>query len=291
MRIYHLLLVIWGTGFMIKICSYVNNIYKLKKIIHCSENVIDDYKKIFPYLNKSSVTGVYYFQNITQPTTFFLKKSVIFLPPIQYEIQELNYIFLHELMHIKNKDILIKYLLLLLSALYWWLPLIHRFQKDITLLLELRVDSQICHDLSEKEKNDYIKSLVLVAQKINKHNNVKFHPLGTSFIIREQNTLTKRINFYLDDVTERKKAIIVITFSFFITLSFPSIVIEPYHQPQEIENTWSESKFIKQHFIQANIDGSYSLIEKGSNIEISKITNINIEPFNKMKIFPEDKKK
>ncbi|MCJ0606652.1 hypothetical protein, partial [Enterococcus cecorum] len=44
---------------------------------------------------------------------------------------------------------------------------LYKRQKDINLLLELRVDSQMCFDLSEKERKKYIKSLILVAKKIN----------------------------------------------------------------------------------------------------------------------------
>ncbi|MHC5190036.1 M56 family metallopeptidase [Enterococcus cecorum] len=286
-RVGHLLLLIWICGFLISIAQNIHNIYKIKQALKYSKNMFNYYSKQFPYLSHSPIVGIYFSQNIEQPSTFFLKKPVVVLPDIHYDKVELTYILQHEQKHIKNKDILIKYILLLLNTLYWWFPPIKLFTKDINLLLELRVDSQMCFDLSEKERKKYIKSLILVAKKINHSHKNQLTSYGSSFTTKEYSTLKHRVTFYLNDSNKIKKTILTVILSFFLTFSFPAIVFEPYHHSPVTKGIIEEDDFINHHYLIENNDGSYSLIEKKTHRIISTISNIHTEPFNKMKIISE----
>ncbi|EGT5420214.1 M56 family metallopeptidase [Clostridioides difficile] len=48
-----------------------------------------------------------------------------FLPPHDYKLEELDWIFGHELMHFKSKDLHLKYLVLFLKIVYWFNPFIY----------------------------------------------------------------------------------------------------------------------------------------------------------------------
>ena len=106
-RVGHLLLLIWICGFLISIAQNIHNIYKIKQALKYSKNMFNYYSEQFPYLSHSPIVGIYFSQNIEQPSTFFLKKPVVVLPDIHYDKVELTYILQHEQKHIKNKDILI----------------------------------------------------------------------------------------------------------------------------------------------------------------------------------------
>ncbi|WP_417282131.1 M56 family metallopeptidase, partial [Clostridioides difficile] len=48
-----------------------------------------------------------------------------FFPPHDYKLEELDWIFRHELMHFKSKDLHLKYLVLFLKIVYWFNPFIY----------------------------------------------------------------------------------------------------------------------------------------------------------------------
>lgn len=70
-RVGHLLLLIWICGFLISIAQNIHNIYKIKQALKYSKNMFNYYSKQFPYLSHSPIVGIYFSQNIEQPSTFF----------------------------------------------------------------------------------------------------------------------------------------------------------------------------------------------------------------------------
>lgn len=99
-------------------------------------------------------------ENFTSPALFGTLHPLIILPNIDYTDKELYYIFLHELLHIKHKDFLIKFLCDLLVVIYWWNPVIFRLYPSLLQQVqELHVDYSILTSLQQNEKVPYLESL------------------------------------------------------------------------------------------------------------------------------------
>lgn len=66
--------------------------------------------------------------------------------------EKLVYVLHHETAHFYRHDTLIKDVISIICAVYWWNPLCRRLKKQVDLISEMHVDNQIIKDDSEKRK-------------------------------------------------------------------------------------------------------------------------------------------
>ncbi len=88
------------------------------------------------------------------PAGMGLFKSYIFLPDYPYSKDELTWILKHELMHFKNKDILIKFLVLSVRIIYWFNPLVYVMSNKVNLDCELCCDESVIYNCSFNDKKN-----------------------------------------------------------------------------------------------------------------------------------------
>ncbi len=91
----------------------------------------------------------------------------IFRPKILVTEEVLNkpekvmkHIFLHELAHYKRKDIVINQILLLITSIYWFNPILWICFKQIRQDMELKADEMVLYILPKEQEKEYAKSLV-----------------------------------------------------------------------------------------------------------------------------------
>ncbi len=94
------------------------------------------------------------------PAGMGLFKSYIFLPDYPYSKDELTWILKHELMHFKNKDILIKFLVLSVRIIYWFNPLVYVMSNKVNLDCELCCDESVIYNCSFNDKKEYALALI-----------------------------------------------------------------------------------------------------------------------------------
>lgn len=82
--------------------------------------------------------------------------------------KELKYIFIHELIHLKRKDMLINWLLLVLGAVYWFNPIVlyalHCIRRDC----ELACDEGVIDEIGNNEINDYGSIIINLIKRYSK---------------------------------------------------------------------------------------------------------------------------
>ncbi|MGX4383000.1 M56 family metallopeptidase, partial [Clostridioides difficile] len=114
----------------------------------------------------------------------------------------------HELMHFKNKDILIKFLVLSVKIIYWFNPLVYIMSNKVNLDCELCCDESVLADCSLKDKKEYALALIK-SIKFSKNYNSKI--LTTEF---DKTNLEKR----LESIVKKKgKSGILIAVLVFMT--------------------------------------------------------------------------
>lgn len=84
-----------------------------------------------------------------------LRKKII-IPDKPYTEEQLRFILLHECSHLRNNDILVKNLINILCALYWWNPCVYLLKKDLNQSLEIRCDLTAVKELDYQLKSDYL---------------------------------------------------------------------------------------------------------------------------------------
>lgn len=100
------------------------------------------------------------------PTPFVmgLLRPVIVLPEkVPFSREELRYILLHELTHLKHGDLWVRRASLLALALHWWNPAAHLLDRKIIDLSEQSCDEHVATSLSHQERVDYGQMLLRLA--------------------------------------------------------------------------------------------------------------------------------
>ena len=97
------------------------------------------------------------------PFVMGLLRPVIVLPDQPLSHQELRYILLHELTHVKRGDLWVRRASLLALAVHWWNPLVHLLDRKTAELSEESCDERIAARLTRQERRDYGQVLLQMA--------------------------------------------------------------------------------------------------------------------------------
>lgn len=118
------------------------------------------YKNLLKELNIKKKIELRGSDELISPAGMGLFKSYIFLPDYSYSKSELTCILKHELMHFKNKDILIKFLVLSVRIIYWFNPLVYVMSNRVNLDCELCCDESVIYNCSFNDKKEYALALI-----------------------------------------------------------------------------------------------------------------------------------
>ncbi|RFU70811.1 BlaR1 family beta-lactam sensor/signal transducer [Peribacillus saganii] len=102
-------------------------------------------------------------KRVQSPMIFGLFKTYIVLPS-QHEnwvsLKNYEYIFLHELNHYKNKDLLTNYVILFYQIIYWFNPLVWFAFREMRLDREIACDTSVLQLLDENSFSEYGNTII-----------------------------------------------------------------------------------------------------------------------------------
>lgn len=139
--------------------------YKLLRILF-SYSKFNQYIQLIPKDRVMSVPSyggkidVYKSQHISRPCAAGIVNKKIFLPDRTYTEKQKEYILMHEIVHHKNQDLVIKLFCNILCAVYWWNPFVYLLKKDLNQSLELRCDQGVIKYLDCGEKSEYLQVIL-----------------------------------------------------------------------------------------------------------------------------------
>lgn len=96
-----------------------------------------------------------YSSSIKSPVLVGLLKPTILLPMSDKLEIDLSMVLHHELVHLKRKDLWMKMLILVISALHWFNPLVHLLRKDIHAWSELSCDEEVVKEMTYAQRKRY----------------------------------------------------------------------------------------------------------------------------------------
>ena len=143
---------------------------KLRKNSLCKrQDIIEILEQCKLRLKVSSDVCVIYDTHIKSPALYGLKRPKIL---ISQEIidrlspEELKYVFLHELSHLKRKDLLVNIVGMVIQAVYWFNPLIwfsiYKMKQDC----EMACDATALSALNPEENKKYGQTIINMMQMI-----------------------------------------------------------------------------------------------------------------------------
>ncbi|WAG70990.1 M56 family metallopeptidase [Clostridium sp. CF011] len=188
---------IWILGTSLSIAILVTGYKKLKDIVGTSiKNINSTHREILNKCKKAmnirTEVELSYSQKINSPSLCGLIKPKILIPvSVAANIgdEEFKYIIMHELTHLKNKDIFINYAITLLSIIYWFNPLLlyafHKMREDC----EISCDGQVISYLGASENLQYGNTIIKVLELAGKSNRL----IGTTSMVLNSFEIKRRI--------------------------------------------------------------------------------------------------
>ncbi|EGT4628707.1 M56 family metallopeptidase, partial [Clostridioides difficile] len=164
----NIILYTWIITVVVYLIYTIFKYIKLKNLINDLSYDVDDgeivnlYKNILEEFNITKDIKLKYSYEVETPAFF---NSCVLLPPHEYKLKELDWIFRHELMHFKSRDLYLKYVILFLKTVYWFNPFIYIMDKHIDLDCELYCDERVLKNRNSDEKKDYALTILNAMRK------------------------------------------------------------------------------------------------------------------------------
>lgn len=90
-------------------------------------------------------------------------RPIVLLPNREYTNAQLKSILLHELTHLRRRDVIVKWLTIFSCALHWFNPIVWLTRREIDRTCELSCDAAVVSGLNRNNRNHYGRTLILMA--------------------------------------------------------------------------------------------------------------------------------
>ena len=97
---------------------------------------------------------------IASPMLIGFFRPRIILPVGEWEDKELSYIFVHELIHYKQRDMFYKWLIQIVVCVHWFNPFVYLLEKEVNKSCELSCDEKVIAVLDDKARREYGDTLI-----------------------------------------------------------------------------------------------------------------------------------
>jgi len=159
---------------------------------------------------------------IMQPFTYGIIKPTVILPKtlLQEENAQQKIVLLHEFMHIRHYDILLKYLLAAALCLHWFNPLVWVMYILANRDIELACDEAVLHRLGTENKTAYAMALIRLEEQ-----RTGFTPLCSGF---NKNAIEERIKAIMkkQKLSHRGKLLAVMLVAAFLLATATSAIAQ-----------------------------------------------------------------
>ncbi|MHC1682254.1 MAG: M56 family metallopeptidase [Clostridiaceae bacterium] len=129
---------------------------------------------------------------VKSPALFGVFKPTILLPKdllSMISINELRYVFLHELAHFKRKDIIINWLISILRIVYWFNPIVQFGLKKINEDMEMCCDCLALSYTKDEEVKEYGVTMINLIEHFSKSKTI----LGATSMVKNKSIVRRRI--------------------------------------------------------------------------------------------------
>ncbi len=175
-------------------------------------------------LNIKTRVEVSYNPLIASPMLIGFFRPEIVLPAVQMEDEELSYIFMHELIHYKKKDMFYKWLIQIAVCVHWFNPFVYLLEKEVNKSCELSCDEKVISMLDDKARREYGDTLI----SFMKLNHLYKSSLASVTLTEGAEQLKERLGAILH-FREKNKATRILTGVFTLCIVFMAAFIGSYH--------------------------------------------------------------
>lgn len=200
---------------------------------------------------------------ISVPMVYGILRPCILIPEkLELREEEWYYILSHEASHHFHHDLLIKTLSRLVTMVYWWNPAGHILNRQVDVVLEMRVDNVVAA-YSKETILKYLRCLTAVGEHITEASTVP-RALTLSLLTNEDSALLQRYHMLISAGQKKIVSLNILLFLLIIGIyafSHRYTFEANYTAPEVAENTM-EATAASVYAIQ-NDDGSYDVYFMG----------------------------
>ncbi|MDE5908833.1 MAG: M56 family metallopeptidase [Lachnospiraceae bacterium] len=230
---------------------------------------------------------------IASPMLIGFFRPRIILPVGEWEDKELSYIFVHELIHYKQRDMFYKSLIQIVVCVHWFNPFVYLLEKEVNKSCELSCDEKVISILDDTARREYGDILISFL----KSNNLYKSSLASVTLTEGAEQLKERLGAIIK-FRKKSKVIIAITaiftvavcICFFVTGAYaaPSIANEKKSFMEAAADIFGNDEEKKQFTEIISASGEMiGIIDNNKEIE-RFIKQLDIESWNYMEQLPEN---
>ena len=197
----------------------------------------------------------------------FLRPRII-LPAHEWEDKELSYIFVHELIHYRQRDMFYKWLIQIVVCVHWFNPFVYLLEKEVNKSCELSCDEKVIAVLDDKRKREYGDTLISFL----KSNNLYKSSLASVTLTEGAEQLKERLGAIMK-FREKSKVIIAITTIFTVAACVCFFVTGAYAAPSVANDmkTWANSEILNEILTE---DGVYYIFCDGAGEDDKPLASV-----------------
>ena len=167
--------VIWGVIAIIRLIQFAR-LYIMQRnvchrsILYGSEEYTAVLRKVCEKRNYKHKILLTRSSEITSPICIGIRNPYIVLPERSFSVTELEYIFSHEITHLKNHDLCYLMAANLLTCIFWWNPLTYVVRAELEYALEVRCDIAATARYTKEESIEYLGVILKILAEGRKDN-------------------------------------------------------------------------------------------------------------------------
>lgn len=170
----YIIVALWLIGMIIlAILTFINNL-KIKQLQRWNqlienEEILTTFLECKKLLNIQKDITLYVSSFVKTPISYSLFKPRVILPVnviCSLTRNDIRNIFLHELQHFKQKDLIINYLMCILQTVYWFNPIVWYAFKEMRMDREITCDRAVLERLNQEDFLEYGNTIINFADKI-----------------------------------------------------------------------------------------------------------------------------
>ena len=230
---------------------------------------------------------------IASPMLIGFFRPRIILPVGEWEDKELSYIFVHELIHYKQRDMFYKWLIQIVVCVHWFNPFVYLLEKEVNKSCELSCDEKVISVLDNTARREYGDILICFL----KSNNLYKNSLASVTLTEGAEQLKERLGAIMK-FRKKSKVIIAITAIFTVAVCICFFVTGAYAAPSAAKekklfmepaaDIYGNDEEKKQFTEIITASGEMiGIIDNNKEIE-RFVKQLDIESWNDMEQLPED---
>ena len=230
---------------------------------------------------------------IASPMLIGFFRPRIILPAHEWEDKELSYIFVHELIHYRQRDMFYKWLIQIVVCVHWFNPFVYLLEKEVNKSCELSCDEKVISVLDDTARREYGDILISFL----KSNNLYKSSLASVTLTEGAEQLKERLGAIMK-FRKKSKVIIAITtiftvaacVCFFVTGAYaaPSAANEKKSFMEAAADIFGNDEEKKQFTEIISASGeTIGIIDNNKEIE-RFVKQLDIESWKDMEQLPED---